>query len=92
MRIFLIETREIKKVANIEQLKGFIATAVFNNKDIGSFKVTEIDFKLSLEDALIIASELGIAATFAAEYNSLRNVDLALRNALKLHGLLKGVC
>ena len=66
VRIFIIEDVSGIHVTNIEGFRGYIATGVLHNHDIGEFHVTEIDFKLDLERAVKLAVKLGCAACFCA--------------------------
>jgi len=91
-RIFVVECCSDIKVMSQEEFKGFIATAVFHNRDIGTFKVTEIDFKLNLSQAIILSTKMGYASIFASEYTSLKDVESAFRNMLKIVGKLKNIC
>ena len=91
-RIFVVESNCGTQVMNEETFKGFIAVAVLNNHDIGDFHVTEIDYKLTLQQAIKLAVKLGCAACFCTNYASSNDVESAFKDMLKLTGKLKGIC
>lgn len=61
MRHFFVKFADQKEILNQREFTNFINTAVFNNKDIQSFTVVELDSRLSFQQAAVIAAEYNFA-------------------------------
>jgi len=68
MRLFVVEFGNNTEILSLEGFRNFIATAVFNNKDISCFKVTEVDDRLSFEQAMMLAYSTAHAYRFITKY------------------------
>lgn len=61
MRNFFVQFANKKRIMSQPELAGFISTAVFQNKDIQSFIVLELDDRLTPFQAATVASEFDLA-------------------------------
>lgn len=68
MRLFVVEYGDNIEILSLEGFRNFIATAVFNNRDISCFKVTEVDDRLSFEEALMLAYSMARTYRFITKY------------------------
>lgn len=61
MRHFFVQYADQKEIMSQPEFANFVSTAVFHNKDIQSFMVTELDDRLSFQQAAVIAAEYDLA-------------------------------